>query len=519
MTGLRARATAAFDEAVRGLRSVPLPGLENAAEDLAACRARLSGPMRVALVGRVSSGKSTLANALLGAPLAPTGVEELTFNVNWIGHGPRRELTVHFTDGRPPERRDPAELEALTVRARDGDKQHRRLLRAIDHLRVTDPNEHLRAFDLVDTPGLDSVFQTDSQNTLRFLGRTGDDVRAASAAHAGRADALVVVFARGLAANEEELLADFAGPGVGGSGPVTTVAALTKVELSWPQYPDPLAEGRRLAERVMSAPGARRVLYEVRPIASLVAAAAATFTEDELGDLIGLSTVDPSTLERRLRRGPFFATREYDDLPVPPQRRAALLRRFGQYGIWLAAGLVRDGARDAAELRAELTARSGLPGFRALLTGHFGNRAELIKLRGALDLAYRLRDRRAAALGPHERAVLLDACAPLLALDRDEHAFRELEVLRLYYDDALAFTPDDAADLLRVTGEHGTAPADRLGLPSPAAPPELLAAARARLGEWAARDLDPLYEGRTRRAVQVVRRSYERLVTTVREPA
>ncbi|MET7401901.1 dynamin family protein [Dactylosporangium sp. NPDC005572] len=516
MTGseLRERARAAFATAGAALGTgEPLRPVREA---LAAHRERLDAPMRVALVGRVSSGKSTLANAMLGGELAPTGVEELTFNVNWLRYGGRRELTVHFRDGRRPERRDAAELAELTVRARDGDRERQRLLKAIDYLVITDPNPYLKAFDLVDTPGLDSVFHNDSQNTLRFLGRTGDEVRAASEAQASKADALVVVFARGLAANEEELLADFVGPGFGGSGPITTIAALTKVELAWPQHPDPMAEGRHLAERVMAAASARRVLYDVRPVASLVGAAAATFTEDEFGSLAELSTMDAEALEKRLRRGPYFATREYDDVPVPPERRAPLLRRFGQYGIALAAGLLRDGVADPAALRAEMTARSGMTEFKRLLVDHFGNRADLIKVRGMLDHVYHLRDGIADRLPPRDRMTLLDAVGPLLSLDHNEHAFKELDVLRHYYDGELTFTEQDAADLLRVTGEHGTSLPARLGLPPGASRDELAAAARERLGGWAERDLDPAYSGRSRRAVQILRRSYERLVGTIR---
>ncbi|MFD0814792.1 dynamin family protein [Amycolatopsis umgeniensis] len=43
-----------------------------------AVRARLDQPLRVALVGRVSSGKSTLLNALLGRAIAPTSGRECT---------------------------------------------------------------------------------------------------------------------------------------------------------------------------------------------------------------------------------------------------------------------------------------------------------------------------------------------------------------------------------------------------------------------------------------------------------
>ncbi|WP_146108006.1 dynamin family protein [Actinokineospora auranticolor] len=94
--------------------------------------ARLRAPMAVALVGRVSSGKSTLVNALLGAYRAPTGVQELTFTITVLRQGDPG-LTVHFRDGHT-ETRDLAELGSLATNI--GDRQA--FLSSIDHLEVRD---------------------------------------------------------------------------------------------------------------------------------------------------------------------------------------------------------------------------------------------------------------------------------------------------------------------------------------------------------------------------------------------
>ncbi|ETK35228.1 dynamin family protein [Microbispora sp. ATCC PTA-5024] len=505
---LRDRADAAFEAARAALAGSPsLAPVGRALEDY---RDRFRSALRVALVGRVSSGKSTLANALLGGRRAPTGVEELTFNVNWLRHGPAPGLVVHFRDGRPPERRDMADLEKLTVRAR-GDESLAAYLRTIDYLEVVDPNPYLRSFDLVDTPGLDTAFGDESGNTARFLGRTPDDVRAASLDHASKADAIVLVFARGLAAAEEDLLADFTGAGAGMASPITSIGALTKIELFWPLHPDPMAEGARVAERLMEAAGARRYLYDLRPLASLVGAAAAVFTEEDLAGLTALASVPPETLAGRVRRGPLFTTRDYPELGVPAERRRALFSLFGGYGIVLACGLIRGGLTGAAELRDELLRRSGMADFRSLLVGHFGNRAELIKLNRAIEDVKRL-PRLAGDLGPRDRMTLDRAVAEVTQLEFKEHAFAEFSVLRNHYDGLLSFAGPEVAELLRVTGEFGLSPADRLGLPGTAGRDELDTRARERLRHWAAVDLDPSYGGATRRAGQVVRRSYELMI-------
>ncbi|MEO3857867.1 dynamin family protein [Acrocarpospora sp. B8E8] len=508
---LRDRAMTAFDTAQAALAHSP--ALAQVSRALAEYRERFGSALRVALVGRVSSGKSTLANALLGGRRAPTGVEELTFNVNWLRYGTSPGLLVHFTDGRPPERRDLADLERLTVRAHE-DEALAAYLRTIDYLEVTDPNPYLRSFDLVDTPGLDTAFGSDSQNTARFLGRTPGDVRAASLDHAGKADAIVLVFARGLAAAEEELLADFTGAGIGKATPITTLGALTKVELFWPLHPDPMAEGARVADRLMNAAGARRYLFDLRPVASLVGAAAAVFTQEDFDDLTTLAAVPPETLTARVKRGPLFTTRDHPELKVSAARRHALFSQFGGYGIVLACSLIRDGVTDIAELRWHLLERSGMADFRRLLVDHFGSRTELIKLSRAIQDVKQLPSL-AGELGPRDHMTLDEAVAAVAQLEFKEHAFAEFSVLRDYYDGRVDFADEEIGELLLVTGECGRTLPDRLGLPSSYGRTELAAQARERLAHWAAVVVDPSYSGATRRAGQVVRRSYELLISEI----
>ncbi|HTS96613.1 MAG TPA: dynamin family protein [Streptosporangiaceae bacterium] len=505
---LRERAVAAFDQASAALGDDP------AAEPVRALlreqRGRLLATLRVALVGRVSSGKSTLANALLGGHRVATGATELTYNVNWLRYGDEPQILVHFLDGRPVQRHELADLERMTVSARH-DPAHQDFLSRIDYIEVHDSNPRLLDFDLIDTPGLDSHFRADSANTLRFLGRTGDEVRAATVAQASQADALVLVFARGLARGEAELMADFRGAALAAVTPITAIGALTKVELYWPEH-DPMDEGRRVADKLMRAAGARRLLFDLRPIASLVAAGASTLTDAEFADLTALARLPPGVLAERVRLGPLFATKEQADLPVPAARRQALFSRLGGYGIVLSCGLVRDGVDRLAVLGAELAERSGLAAFRELLTGHFGNRADLIKLRRAMTVLQEQQELMRPALPPRARLRADDAAAEVTRMGFAEHAFEELTVLQRYYDGQLEFGDGEAAELLRITGEHGTTPAARLGQPASASAEALRARARERFAYWAAYTVDPSHGGPTRRAAQTVQRSYELLI-------
>lgn len=509
------RVLAAFDRADDTLGDAA--GLEPVRKAFAEERRRFLATLRVVLVGRISSGKSTLANALLGSYRVATGPEELTYNVNWLRYGAQPRLEVHFRDGRPSEQRQLTELEQITVRAREDSWLHD-YVRQIDFIEVFDPNPQLRDFDLVDTPGLDSHFAEDSANTLRFLGRGNDEVRENTVAAAGQADALVLVFARGLASSEGELLADFNGPGFGAAHPIAAIGALTKVETYWPANDDPWAEARKVAGQTMAAGGGRRLLYELRPVASLVAAAAATLTEPELGDLTELARMEPAVLAKFAGLGPAFS-RERDDLPLPAERRRALRRQFSGYGIVLACGLLRDGVTGLAGLRAELIRQSGISDFRDLLVGHFGHRADLIKLQRVLAGLRSLPQTAGPSLAPLEQRRVDHAVAEVTQLEVKEHALRELSVLRRFYDGALDLTEAQSADLLRVTGEHGPSAADRLGLPADASAEEQAARARALLERWAAFTADPSHGSATRQAGYVMRRSAERLLAQLGAPA
>jgi hypothetical protein len=54
----------------------------------------------VAVIGRVSAGKSSLLNALLGAPILPTGVLPVTSFPTRLRRGPDARLEIAYADGR-----------------------------------------------------------------------------------------------------------------------------------------------------------------------------------------------------------------------------------------------------------------------------------------------------------------------------------------------------------------------------------------------------------------------------------
>ena len=84
--------TAAVRELVSAARDRALDPAPR--DQLADAVDRLSGPLRLAIAGRVKAGKSTLLNALVGEELAPTDAGECTKLVTWYIGGHAAQVTA-----------------------------------------------------------------------------------------------------------------------------------------------------------------------------------------------------------------------------------------------------------------------------------------------------------------------------------------------------------------------------------------------------------------------------------------
>lgn len=120
---------------------------------------RLEEPIQIGVGGRVSAGKSTLVNALIGARVAPTAARELTafLTAYHFGLPPRAE--AHLRDGTTaPVPLTPSGPDVTGLVPQD-----------VVHLSVHLPQAALRRFTFVDTPGLGSAVTTHGQRTEAAL--------------------------------------------------------------------------------------------------------------------------------------------------------------------------------------------------------------------------------------------------------------------------------------------------------------------------------------------------------------
>ncbi len=126
-------------------------------------RLEFSG-FEIAVFGRVSSGKSSLLNRVVGQDLLPVGVTPVTSVPTRLTWGERAELTV-WRAGQPPETM-PADRVAEFVTERFNPANAKNVTRIV----VRAPAPGLReGIVLVDTPGLGSLASHGAVETLAYL--------------------------------------------------------------------------------------------------------------------------------------------------------------------------------------------------------------------------------------------------------------------------------------------------------------------------------------------------------------
>lgn len=121
---------------------------------------RTNEPMKVAITGQFSSGKSTFLNALLAKNILPTGITPVTSKVNYIKYGDNFSMKVSFYDGREA-------FYSVDDIATFTDQ--RAQVEDIAYLTIYAPLTLLKDVVFIDTPGLNSQAQSDTKTTQTVL--------------------------------------------------------------------------------------------------------------------------------------------------------------------------------------------------------------------------------------------------------------------------------------------------------------------------------------------------------------
>jgi replication fork clamp-binding protein CrfC len=454
---------------------------------------RLNQPIRIALAGTLKAGKSTLVNALVGEDIAPTDATEATRIVTWFRNGPTPKVTANHRGGRRsnvPIARDPTDR-ALTFDFASLDPED------VVDLDVEWPAAELIDTTIIDTPGTSSLSRDVSERTLRLL-VPEDGVP--------RVDAVVFLL-RTLNAADIALLKQI-GTLVGGSaGALGVIGVASRADEIGAGRIDAMLSAKDVATRVTAEMDKTGICQAVVPVSGLLALTARTLRQSEFVALEKLAGVDAAELTKAMLSVDRFVRADSTEgpaLPVDAATRAALLDRFGMFGIRISIAVLRAGISDSVALADELLERSGLIALRDVIDQQFAQRSDLLKAHTAL-----LSLRRFVEANPiYATPYILADIGPLLA---DTHAFEELRLLSQLHSRTTTLNDDEMASLRRLIGGSGTDAASRLGL-QPDAPYDGPRAAFAAAQRWRRRADHPLNDPFTTRACRAAVRSAEALV-------
>ena len=454
---------------------------------------RLNEPIRIALAGTLKAGKSTLVNALVGEDIAPTDATEATRIVTWFRNGPTPKVTANHRGGRRSN--------VPITRATAGGSGERGLtfdFASLDPVDVVDldvewPAAELINTTIIDTPGTSSLSRDVSERTLRLL-IPEDGVP--------RVDAVVFLL-RTLNAADIALLKQI-GELVGGSaGALGVIGVASRADEIGAGRIDAMLSAKDVATRFTAEMDKTGICQAVVPVSGLLALTARTLRQSEFVALEKLAGVDAAELAKAMLSVDRFV-REDSALPVDAATRAALLDRFGMFGLRISIAVLRAGVSDSVALADELLERSGLIALRDVIDQQFAQRSDLLKAHTALLALRQFVQVNPIYATPH----ILTDIDPLLA---DTHAFEELRLLSQLHSRATTLNSDEMASLRRIIGGSGTDAASRLGL-QPDEPYDGPRAAFAAAQRWRRRADHPLNDPFTTRACRAAVRSAEALV-------
>jgi hypothetical protein len=491
---LTARVVEACDDV---LASMP-PGQER--DLVQAVRSKLQDPLRVAIAGQVSGGKSTVVNALLGQRLAAVDAGECTRVVTWFryDHHERVELVLRSgkrrTVGFEPGSWLPTSFDVEAAE--------------LSRIEVSLSNEHLRDATIIDTPGGNTHRSNEAKaRDLLGLGHRGGSGQARDTRLAmSRADALIFLMPH-LKAIDVEILNQFRALYRGtGLSAINAVAVLSKIDKLTSIDQDPWPAARGIARRARSE--LRAVVSDVIPIIGLLAETASTdrFTERDATALERLAELDELDREDALMSVEDFLNFPHAEVALDHRRH--LLDMLDLYGVKRCLELIDAKQTGAAVLLRHLGDASGFAPLRSIIFDTFAPRADLLKASAGIGdlrrVSYLATDRNTARLLRGLRDQL-----ERLELDADLQDLRLLEVLQRVQTGELTLPEDLVRDVSRLV--HMSAPPLQVGLAADASAAEVAASAELHAASWRALANDRRRPPAENRMAHEVARAYERV--------
>lgn len=471
-------------------------------------KVRLEEPLRVAVVGIMKAGKSTFMNALMGKDVLQTGTLETTYTVGWFKYGKSPRLEIHFRDGEIME----APFSELSIwSVRTGQEKNDRL-NDVKYVIIYYPSEILKKIEFIDTPGLNSVYGTDAQNTLDFLNLQSSEDTLSEVSHA---DAIIYAFSRSAAGFDKEILEAFHKNASRTSSPINSIGLLTKVDASgiWDIYGDttPVETAKLVADTVMKNEEIKKMLFSVYPVCAKTVEGYAKLQNTDWELLEQLSAAEEEELADELFDAGEFI--ENCTLAGSETLRKSLIDKIGQYGI-LEAVRQRKAGKTEEQIQAILRESCGLKTVQEILSSHFGGRTFLIKSQYIFRQikAMTVSLKKGTAYNSQIRSICGQVEEDIENLMSSVQTLNELKVLQMYYNGQVIFkNPEDKQDFLMATGEQGRNIEMRLGMPFGTTVSELKEEAGRKVSKWRALAGDFMQERNFVSAAGILARTYENM--------
>lgn len=413
----------------------------------------ISEPMQLAVIGNISSSKSTFVNALLGAEVVGMGMMETTYNVSWIKYGSAdNDIKVVYKDNHE-ENVPRAEWDRWMNQSAE------LLKKDVLYLEVTYPHETLKRINIIDTPGLNSVKGTDSENTISFLQRV-------------HPNAVLMLFTKAIAETTMDVLNCFQNAGGHNDfhlSPLNAIGLYAKVDSMWSckSNTDPL----ELASNVISSniytkfPQVKNSLHAIFPICSILGLASRTIEDEDYNLFRELSAIPDELLIKLCSTPDHFVE---DDISaysaISEDIRETLYSKYQMYGVYSIITYIKDTNCTLSQLKEYIMRISGMATVENRLLMHFGDRSVLIKTHSIakqiLQECKNLRQTR------DNLGCVNQIESQLLTTLRTMNEYNELEYLTKIYDGNTAMLNQEALEEYKtLCGEYGYSVLQRLELP------------------------------------------------------
>ena len=434
----------------------------------------LQEPMQLAIVGRISSSKSTLVNAILGkADVVRTGHEAETFNVSWLKYGRDDEpMTVCFKDG---TKVDVPRSTWANWASHSGEEE---LKTKVSYIEVKSSEEILKTINIIDTPGLDAASQIDSENTKAFLKQVNPD-------------AVVFLFTKSLTEASLSLIADFQHSDVASTysiNPMNALGVLSKPDLNWNVLNDidAIAASKDAISRTLSNRNdVRNTLFRILPVSALIGLASYDITEEEFQAFKLISCIQSKTDQMMMfmSADAFINSKVLKDLSSDCKRK--MMQKYGLYGIHLATKLLRKSSETTiSQLQGYLRENSGFSQFFDTLYSHFGDRARVIKAQKSMVSLFDACNKDNQSADPESQSVIDKVRKRVTSVQDDLHDLKEMALLNLIYEGKVKLENSFITEFKSVCGENGDGAYNRLCMPEQASIQTMIDSANKNSSKW-----------------------------------